>query len=452
MTSQALRAFQRGLEVTGHNISNVNTPGYTRQRVDFAALPPLNYYQLGWQNLGQGVGITGISRIRDQWLDSSSFANQGNSGKFNALSTGLKRIDGILAEPSDRGLLNSLDQFFNSWSGLAANPGDAGARTAVRNSGQALADRIRGMDSALRSEVGRTETELQTTVGRINEIAESIAHLNQEIRRSVTSGGSPNDLLDQRDGLVNELSQFVNVEKRVFPDGAYAVYAANFTLVDSVGARQFPSNFDAATGTVSDGTITYHVRGGSLAGLLARSNVLGEQQAQLDTLANNLRSEINTLHRSGFNKLGATGVDFFNGGITPPFGGAIDFDLSAAVKANPDAISAGTSNRPGDGGLAQTLSDFRNSNLAGLGGKSFGAYWRDNVNRVATEASQAANSLSTEEAISAQISEQRQAVSGVSLDDEMANMMRFQRSYQAAAKALSIFDQTTEDLLGMLRR
>jgi len=243
------------------------------------------------------------------------------------------------------------------------------------------------------------------------------------------------------------------VKTETFTDGTTAVYAAGFTLVDSAGNRTFPSTPGALPGTMTDGNITYTVRSGELAGLFQTQSNTSAQMANLDTLANTLRNQFNTLHRTGNNN---AGIDFFNEGAVPPDltaqNGAATFDLSAAVKTSASNIVTSATGLPGDGGLALALGNLRDTYTGMPGGKTFESYYRANVDQVAQETSYYNNAVSTEKSVGAQIKSQQQAVSGVSLDDEMADMLRYQRSYQAAAKALTIADQVTQDLIGMLNR
>ncbi len=452
MASQTLRSMQRALDTTGHNIANVNTVGYSRQTVDFSTLAPLDFYNQGWHTAGQGVGISGINRIRDQYLDASARNASSNLGKYSTLATGLGRIDQIYGEPSNTGIANALDGFFNAWSSLASAPSDVASRAAVRNAGQTLTDRIRSTYAGMGAEKTRTQTEIAATFSQIDSIANEIAQLNADIKRYSVSGHQANDLMDRRDLAVQNLSSLVNVSVERFEDGSYAVYAAGATLVDSAGARGFAKTYDAAAGTVSDGTMTYRVTGGSLAGHLSSLNSMNNQMASLDRLANTLRTEVNVLHMTGTNALGQTGIQFFNGTNAPPQTGAIDFNLSTDVAASADGIAAGVTANPGDAGLALTFSKLRDVQIVGLSNQTFQGFYRSQINAVANEAAYYDMASETERSISTQIEQQQQSVMGVSIDDEMANMMRFQRSYQAAAKAMTIFDQVAEDLLAMVRR
>lgn len=452
MASQSLRNFQRAIDTAGHNIANVNTRGYTRQTVDFTTMPSLHYYSNGTHYLGQGSLISSINRIRDGYLDTSLNNATSQQSKYNTLATNLRRIDQIYGEPSDTGISQALDRFFNSWSGLGSNPSGTAERAEVQLSGQVLTDRIRSRYADLSNLASNQTLQINSTVAQINNLGGQIATLNRQITTALASGGSPNDLMDQRDLAIADLSKLTNISKETFPDGSYAVYASGFTLVQGSAARTFPSTFDEAAGTFTDGTVTYNIRGGSLAGHLGGLNETKSQMTNLDNLANELRTQVNTTHMTGTNALGNTGVNFFNDVLVPPQTGAIDFNLSVEVKSDPNAIAAGLTGDAGDGSLAHLFAGMRDSAQVALGGRSFTKFFTDIVSKVANDGNYYQNAADTESAVMTQISEQQQAISGVSVDDEMANLMKLQRSYQAAARALTLFDQVTEDLIGMLRR
>ncbi len=454
LASNALRAFQRALDTTGHNIANVNTPGYSRQVIDFAPTEPIPFYDQGGRHqLGTGVTVASLNRIRDMFLESRMRQAQGDSQRFGSLATNLGQIEGLFNEPGANGIATALDQFFNSWSGLSSNPSDPAMRLQVRSTAQTLANRVRGTYDSLRDYQSQLGAEASQVIQRINNLSETIASLNERIRGAVSTEGQPNDLMDQRDLALQELSGLINVTTETFSDGSVSVYATQFTLVDSTGARPYPSTFDATAQTVTDGTNTFDVRSGRLLGIFQSIQATNQAMAKLDNLANSLRTQINGLHQTGVAANGATNVQFFNDpGLPGPQTGAIDFDLSSALLASADNIAAGVSGSAGDGGLALGLSNLRNAPFASMGNKGFQDYYKDTVAQIGQDAAYYESTSKTQDSIIAQIDNQRQSVSGVSIDDEMANMLKFQRSYQAAAKCLTIFDQVTEDLIGMLKR
>ncbi len=450
MANQALRSFQRAMNTVGHNLANVNTPGYSRQRVSFAANEPIRYFELEWKSLGQGVSVTSIGRLRDGFLEAQGNGNRADLGRSSAAAAGLSEVERLYGEPGPDGIDATLGKFFDAWSNLAANPSDAGARLQVRAAGQSLADKVRGAWQSLEQQRVETAGQIETTFDEIDRLAVRIESLNRAIQGSgTTPEGSP-DLLDQRDEAIRQLSELTDVRTFAQPDGSVSVIAAGFSLVDSAGARAFPRTYDSAAGTISEPTATYPVRGGRLAGLFVANNALVDQQGRLDTLANQLRTQVNAVHTTGTNLNGNTNVRFFND--NSPQTGAADFDLTGAVKGDLDEIVTGLTNRPGDGGLAQSIADMRDASFTGLGGRTFRAYWQNAAFQVAGDRAYFDGLVSSQTAVSEQIANRVSQVSGVSLDDEMADLVRFQRSYQAAARALTVFDQTAEDLIGMLRR
>ncbi|MBV6459614.1 MAG: hypothetical protein HONBIEJF_02764 [Fimbriimonadaceae bacterium] len=443
-----MRSLQRALETAGHNIANVNTAGYSRQVVDFSSTEAATLYSNGRQALGSGVTISSINRIRDLFLEARMQGAGADLSKFSTQASTLKRIEKLFNEPGDAGIASALNRMFDAWSGLASNPNDAGARIEVRNAGEALTQRVRSTYQQLNDLAAQLTGEVSGTIDQINQISKEIAELNAKIRFGKAGGGSPNDLMDQRDRLIGELSTYVQVHTSEFDDGTVAVYASQFTLVESNVAHSYPSTFNAGTYSVTDGVNTYDVRSGTLYGLMSGLNAITSQQSQLDLLANTLKTEFNLLHTTGINPNGTTGIQFFADAAVQT--GAIDFSLSAQVLADINNISSGTSGNAGDGGLALSLSDLRSQGLGALGTKTFQDYYGDALGRLGQDAEHAESSRDTQNVIVQQIEAQRASISGVSIDDEMANMLRFQRSYQAAARVLSVLDQVTEDLVNLL--
>jgi len=444
-----MRSLQRALETAGHNIANVNTPGYSRQVVEFTSTDADTLFSNGRQSLGSGVTISSINRIRDLFLEARMQGAGAEMSKYSTQASTLKQIEKLFNEPGDAGIANALNRMFDAWSGLASNPNSAGARIEVRNAGEALTQRIRSTYKQLTDLSAQLTGDVSGNIDRINQLSSEIAELNAKVRFEKAGGGSPNDLMDQRDRLIGELSSYTQVHTSEFDDGTVAVYASQFTLVESNVAHTYPSTFNASTYTVTDGVNSYDIRSGSLYGLMNGLNAITSQQTQLDLLANTLKTEFNLLHTTGVNPNGTTGIQFFADAAVQT--GAVDFSLSAQVLADVNNISSGTSGNAGDGGLALSLSDLRSQAMVALGTKSFQDYYGDAVGRLGQDASFAESSRDTQGVIVQQIQAQQASISGVSIDDEMADMLRFQRSYQAAARLLSVLDQVTEDLVNLIR-
>lgn len=449
----ALRAFQRALDVTGHNITNVNTVGYSRQVAQINEADP-TLFTSGATGFFMGNGVTAetVSRIQDHFLAMRRIQATSENGRLGALSDGLNSVQALVLEPGGASIGDALDQFFNSWSSLGSNPSDSAARMQVQQAGMTLASRIRGMYSNLQDSLKYNQAQIGGAIQEAQELTRSIADINAQVLRQQTPGAQPNDLFDARDQMIQRLSEIMPVKVVPNENGTVALFSGQLTLVDQTGAKTIPTTYDAAAGTLGDGTNPFPMPTGRLAGLFQTAQRATVYERQLDSLANTLRTQFNSIHSTGTNGLGATGQNFFGdvpaGGIQT---GAADFDVDPAIKADPEAIATGVSGDPGDGGLALSMSQLRDSQIAAFGGKTFGGFYAGLVATIGQDVATTKNMADTSTAVIAQIDQQIQSVSGVSLDDEMANMLRFQRSYQAAAKALSVFDQTTEDLINMIR-
>lgn len=453
LASRALRSFQRAMDVTGHNIANVNTRGYSRQTVDFTQTDPMRFYANGMHTLGTGVTISSVNRIRDLFLDARMQGASAELGRSSSSLAGLAEVEGVFGEPSDSGIGNALTKFFDSWSGLASNPGDRSARLSLRAAGATLTDRVRGAYQNLQILENQNSTRITDTIRQINSLGSTIQQLNLQIQQHVVSGGEANDLLDQRNQAIQDLASLADITTSDNMDGTIDVHINEFTLVQGAGAFTYPSTYDPVTKTVSDGTYSYRVDSGVLRGHFDSVEKIRSMKSQLDTFANELKTQINALHTTGLNPNGTTGINFFDDvAIGNPQNGAVDFKLDAAILTDVKNISAGTSGNDGDGALASSLSAVRSGTFAALGNATFSDYYMNGVNQLAQDVQVQSQSEDFQNDIVAQVQNQIDSVSGVSLDEEMANMLRYQRSYQAAAKLLTTFDQVTEDLLGMLRR
>lgn len=446
-TSRALRAFQSALDVTGHNIANANMPGYKRQVANFGNVEGTRAFGLNPYMMGAGTDISSVTRARDRFLEMRFNANQGELGRQDSVLGSLKNIESVMNEPGTNGISSALGKYFDAWSALSSNPGEAALKGQVQAAGATLASRVRGLSRELKGQSTQSSEEITRTFDRIDELTTGIAELNGQIRAISSGGGIPNDLLDQRDAMVSELGSMVDVTTSEASDGTAIVSVSGYMLVDYSGSRSIPRTYDAASQTISDPAtnITLPISTGKLAGQMQASVKATAMLADLNKFTEVLRDSVNALHQTGTNSLGTTNINFFGGTSSA------DFDLSTEVKADTRNISVGTSGRESDGGLALSLANLRDTKHTGLGDVSLRTYYSGIVSGLGRDVSVAQSSFETQEAVAVQLQGQIEAISGVNLDEEMANMMKFQRSYQAAAKTLSILDQVTEDLIGMIR-
>jgi flagellar hook-associated protein 1 FlgK len=447
--SQALEAFQAELQTAGNNVANVNTAGYTRETVNLEELDGSGTYGLNAYQIGGGVGVAGVTQIQNQLLNQSLSSAQSGLGMYQSLTAALQGAQNAFPEPSSSGISEAMSGFFNAFSTLAANPGSSSSQLAVQQAAQTLTSAVSSTYTQLQQTGQATSTQIGQTLDQIDQLSGQIAKLNVQIGAQSADGASPNALLDQRSQAIQQLSGLIDVSTTTNPNGSVNVYSNGFNLVDEAGANKMPRNYTAGSTTFTSGTQSVSIQGGQLAGEVLALGKVNGYTSQLNTLANNITSEVNALYATGKNAAGKTGQEFFASSNPPT--GAAGFTLSAAILASPSNIASGVSGKPGDGALAQSISDLSGASVQGLGSITFGSYYGNLVGTVGTDAQNANNSQTTQSAVVQQVTAQQQSISGVNLDEEMSNMLMYQHSYESAAKALSVIDQTTNDLIQMVQ-
>ncbi len=313
-----LLAFQRALATTSHNIANVNTEGYSRQRAELVTQTPLF---AGNGYIGTGVKVDSIKRLYDDFLTLQVRTSTSAFSRLDSYHSLASQVDGMLAN-SSTGLASAMQGFFNAVQGVANDPSSIAARQALLGESNTLVDRFHYLDQRLTDLYGRVNADLKNTVTEINNLASGIASLNQEIARAQGSGQSPNDLLDKRDNLVNQLAERVSVTTVAQGDGTVSVFVGNGqTLVvgnQSMALSVTPNAYDPTRNeigyTVGSTTvnISSQLTGGTLGGALdARTQVLDAARAALGRVAAGLAKTFNDQHQLGMDLSGALGGSFF---------------------------------------------------------------------------------------------------------------------------------------------
>lgn len=322
-----LLAFQRALTVTGNNIANASTPGYSRQRVELQARRPEGF---GYGFVGTGVQINTISRVIDQFAINQARTADAAFGRFDTYATYATQLDNILGDPNT-GIASGLSGFFNAWQDVANDPASLSARQGLVGQAQTVADRFRSAATRLDAIGDDVNARIGSTVRDINHLAGAIALLNADIVAAAAGiGQPPNDLLDQRDALLGDLAKLTNITVLEEPDGALNVFVgngqalvlrSNALSLDVRADAADPANIDIVyRGSGGNQEITEAVRaGGSLGGLLdVRASLLDPARNSLGQLATALAMSVNAQHREGMNLMGTLGGDLFS--VTPPQG------------------------------------------------------------------------------------------------------------------------------------
>ncbi|MBN1172009.1 MAG: flagellar hook-associated protein FlgK [Micromonosporaceae bacterium] len=446
----SLYAQRRGLEVTAQNVANVNTEGYNRQRVGLASVgAPIQpaLFAVGDPAAG-GVRVNEVKRLRDEFLESRAQGEHATSKYLDGVEQIYSKIEQIINEPSDIGLQSQMSEFWSAWENLSNEPGDIAARAELLQRGVTLTDSLGTSYSNIASLWEASRAEFDAHVEDINTTARNIAELNEAIIRAHQSGVAGNELRDRRDLLVLHLSEVAGAISRPADYGSVDVTINGSSLVNGAHARQLVAV--GATQLAEQGTDPVGIRWadngagmtvttGSLAAAYTTLNsMLPTMTGQLDNVASVLATTVNAQHRLGYDLNGAAGGDFFTGTTAQTIGLTFtDTNLIAA------ASIAGTSL---DGNNASAIFGI-STTVTGPD-----ATYQKLIVDLGIASQSTTQRASIQTAIVADADSARLAQSGVSLDEEMTNLMAYQRAYEAASKVISTLDSVLETLITGLKR
>ncbi len=450
--NSALGASGFGVNATGQNIANASTPGYHRRTVQLQTGTPV---QRGRLILGSGVDVVGAQRIASRTLDARVRTAQAGASASDARANLLSRAEAIFSDLQGGGISASLDRFFDSFSGLAADPQSATARSATLDASSNLAGQIREHAQQLNGIQAELDRELELQVREVNRLTTELANVNKQVLQ--TNPPAP-DTLDRQSALLTELSAKVEIQALhqsngtvdvILPDTGFSLVSGNSP--NTLNAQASGTGRIEVTGDQAgfSRTLTANLTGGEIGGLVqARDSDINGLLNDLDAFANDLASAVNAVHSAGFGADGVTGRALFS--VAGAQGAAANFSLDAAVSGNPDALAAsGSATLTGDNGQAILLSQLRGSLVvngrtpseayAGVL-ESFGGKMR----------SAEISAISTAGAL-ANVSALQQSQSGVSIDEEMTALLQYRQAYAAAAQVIRTADELLGEVLSLKR-
>ncbi len=414
-----LVAEQAALDVTGNNITNSDTEGYSRQRAvlqtnEPIVIPAISPLTGRGAQLGTGVSVETITRVRNIYLDAQYRAQNSALSEASTQSEELTQAQAAFNEPSSSGLASRISAFWSAWSDLANAPTSLAAKQGVVAAGQSLASTLHELSaqlSTISTQAGAQYTALAGPSGEVQNDADQIAQLNGQIKLAEEAGQKPNEMLDRRDLLLDKLSSLAKVTVSQQADGTDTVSFGDAAkpLVQGT-AVNWPQALTSAAG----GKL------GALLGLTSPAGALSNYQTALDNVAGALAGTVNALHTS-----------------TPFFSGATAATLKVAVTAA--QVQTSSTEAKGGNDVAQAIAALR----GGAGEESYAAL----VEQVGTGVQSAKDEQANLQTTVTAIGNQRQSVSGVSLDEEMTNLISFQRGYQASARTLNAMDSMLETLI-----
>ena len=532
--SSALNSLQRAISTTGNNIANANTDGYSRQEVELASRTP---NRIGGFTFGTGVEVSSVERAYDAFLTQDVRARTSSSSYFESYATTAGQVDNLMADPATS-ISAAMDRFFASMEAVANSPTSQAERQVMLSEAETLASRFNYVDARLSELAENSNEQMSVYVTDINQYAQDIAQLNvQIVRLEKTPGGSPNDLLDQRDRAIESLAKLVRVDSRVQEDGSINVFTTSgHRLVSQSGAEtlrlspaQQPDGpvrlFVSAPGG-ADTEISNLSLGGELGAAIDVSlNVIDRARRDIGLLAVGLTETFNTQHEAGDTLNQVEGAEFFTS-ITPvatasplnsgttivsaviddateltgasyqidytdtvvtitnlstnttqeingttvsidgltftvsPFSNLTDGDrflveptgraassMAVAITDTSDIAAANSGGNVGDNRNMLSLINLRDANTLKDGTQSVYDIYNNAVSQVAVDTRSAGANADTELSLLQSVTDRRDGITGVNLEEEAANLIRYQQAYQAAAQIITTANDVFDTLL-----
>ena len=452
-----MAAAQAQIAATSQNVTNAQTVGYSRQRVLVTAADP----QVLPQGIfGTGVRVDGVQRMRDELMD-TAFRRDSQSAAFTETRRdALQSVETVLGEPSETGLASSLDQLWSSWSDLSTNPDSNAARSVVRQRAVQVGAQLNQYGNQINDAASVARTRLIESADRVNLLSAQVADLNNRIVAAEASGQQSPDMRDQRDLKADDLAKLIggaayrqaNGSVNITVGGDSIVDGANFKTVRVQALKTDPTKLGIALGTAPAGgvlTETMYQIGGEAAGFIdAYNNLYPDAIRKLDGIASALVTKTNSLHQTGFIGATAAGNFFAPAGTT-----ARTIKVDASILADSSRIAAsGIANESGDNSVALAMSQLRQTTVAVNGQTaSISEGYRTVVANLATTVNGANGTAAAARTLTTLSDARRDSVKGVSIDEEMVNLMKFQQAYAAAAKMISVVDEMSQTLINLGR-
>ena len=452
--SSGLFMNQKGIEVTGNNVSNANTDGYSRQSLQLSSLPTLEF---NGNLIGQGVSVSGIERAEDVFVTSQLIQKSATYGSEDAQSFPLSQVESVVSIGEDS-LASDLDAFFTAWQELSDNPSGATERQSVLQAGEEVASSLQSMDEQLTTvQQGINET-LLSQVDNLNQQLQQVSDLNVQIVAEEAGGQSANALRDQRDLLLQEISQTVGVTYYETDNGMVSLQLPNgLPLVEGDSASSF-------TTTSSGGDVLLSLEmggseialdsddlGGAWQGMLqVRDEFIPSVRDDLDRLAYEFATAVNGVQNGGIDQDGASGADFFS--VTTSADPTADAWTGAAgtialALTETSQIAAGTTGQSGDNSNALAMLDLQDQEL--IDGSTFSEFYSKLAGTVGNEVDRNETALNSAEDALEQVQNLRDSVAGVSVDEEMLMLLQYQNGFEAASRYISAVQDMMDVLMNI---
>ncbi len=472
----SLYAQRRGLDVAGQNIANAGTEGYTRQRVNMQAsvgsVVPVRWATT--DGLGTGVEVTDVQRLRDQYLENRGRTEHGNKAYLTNQASAYASLEDVFSEPGDTALQAQMHDMWAAWGDVGDEPSSTAARSALLQQTRVVSDGINSAYSALNSQWSANNEQLNKYASEVNTTAGTIAQLNDSIVKAKATGVVVNELEDRRDMAVMKLSELTGATAQLRPNGSMDVFVGNSLLVNYNTARPMVANAGVATmdaqRDLNDGTMPAGTRpagltwsdtgdvvqaGGTMGSMVdSMTSILPNMAQKLDNVAKALVNAVNTATSGAYKTDGSPGQELFSGdfstgkyarnmrvAITNPSDIAVSGKNETNADGTPKLDAGGNPVGTNDGSVATTLSGTAKQT------GSPDLTYQDMIADLGVNAQTSTRRSEIQANVTDQIDAAREAESGVNLDEEMTNLLTYQRGYEAASRVLTTIDSMLDQLI-----
>jgi flagellar hook-associated protein 1 FlgK len=446
MGGQSLSVQQEATAIAGQNLANVNNPAYADEQLEVQEATPLDT-PVGEE--GTGVDAVSITSMRDALLDAQIAAEGSVTGSLTAQQSALQEAEAYLNEQlsssssssssaasSSNGLTADLSNFFSSLQTLSTDPSNISDRQAVIQSAQQLTEQFNQVSSGLNTVNNDLNSSIQSGVAAANQDLSQIASLNQQIMEAQDSGGTADQLVDEREQTIENLSGYVNLTTSAQPDGAINVsiggcsMVSGDTMVNSL--KTIGSGTQLYAATVNDGELT--LSGGSIEGsITARDGAVATLQTSLNTLASELINQVKAVYPGSF----FTGSD------------AGSIGVNSTLVNDPSTLQTGATGDPGDNGVVLAMANLADTPLSDLNNQTMSQYYSQTVGAFGSALQSVNEQLANSTSVAQMLTTQRDSASGVDTDTEMTNLLQFQKAYEASAELVTTVNEMLETLVTM---
>ena len=457
---RAMMNSQTALQTTSHNIANKATEGYSRQRVELQTAVPIVEGNL---QMGMGSRAAAVTRTNNPFLEKQVQKETGEMGMYKGREAALGRVEEVYNEQMNKGLNQYVTDFFNGFRELSNNPESLTSRTMVKEAGEALVKDFKRVDTQLTDIQKDVDQRVKNEIEEVNKMSHEVASLNQKISEVELQGIPANDQRDSRDLLLKKMNEKMNIKYAEGTGGMVTVSTAgNAILVSGYDSQQMSTHVNPNTDridvfyTPNESTppfkITDRISGGSVGGALSvRDQVIPDFKDKMDQLAYKIAEKVNQAHVEGFDRAGRPGVEFFD--LPDQVAGA-SRELQVNSEITEDVTKIAAAARPGavgDNTVANVISQLQNKEIMDGNTATIDDFYNSQVGRVGVLSQRAIKSREAQGHMLDQLTNIRESISGVSLDEETTNMIEFQRAFDASARVIKTADEMFDTVLNLKR-